>query len=240
MTDKNNITASKFSAFLAVSVLLTACNTAPVADGGAEGQVLPSAGKIDTESYRLGVYLIKSLRESSSPVELKSFEQGLNDALNGRAKAGPLTEEGWRKLADLNFAALKTANRETGAAFLAQNKLKKDIVELPSGVQYQILQEGKGDTPRPRDTIGILYKITGLDGSVKVDTMIKGKSKMYEIKLEKMLSKGWQEALQKMPLNSKWRLFIPGELAFGENGLTEKGIMPNEALIIDTYLLEIK
>ena len=63
---------------------------------------------------------------------------------------------------------------------------------------------------------------------------------MYEILLQKIVSKGWLEALLLMPQDSKWRLFIPGELAFGEKGLSEKSIMPHETLVIDTYLLEIK
>jgi len=123
---------------------------------------------------------------------------------------------------------------------LKQNKTKQGVVALPSGVQYQVLKESKGDKPRLKDTIGILYTISGIDGNVKVDTMNKGKGKMYEILLQKIVSKGWLEALLLMPQDSKWRLFIPGELAFGEKGLTEKGILPNETLVIDTYLLEIK
>ena len=63
---------------------------------------------------------------------------------------------------------------------------------------------------------------------------------MFQIPMQKIISKGWQEALQLMPLESKWRLYIPGELAFGEKGLSEKGIMPNETLVIDTLLLDIK
>ena len=82
---------------------------------------------------------------------------------------------------------------------MKQNKTKQGVVALPSGVRYQVLKESKGDKPRLKDTIGILYTISGIDGNVKVDTMTKGKAKMYEILLQKIVSKGWLEALLLMP-----------------------------------------
>jgi FKBP-type peptidyl-prolyl cis-trans isomerase FklB len=190
-------------------------------------------------SYNLGMLQIKTLRERPFGLDQQAFEHGLRDALAGKAAAEPNQAE-WQALAGLTYAELKAVNHTAGHAYLEQNKTNKDVVVLPSGVQYQVLKAGKGEKPRLKDTIGILYTISGIDGKVKVDTMTKGKAKMYEILLQKIVSKGWQEVLLQMPQDSKWRLFIPGELAFGENGLSEKGILPNETLVIDTYLLEIK
>ena len=220
---------------------LTGCTTIPTKpkEIAVQSTVISNA-PAQQSSYELGLLHIKALRDGLSSLDQQTFERGLRDALDGKASAQPPTLADWQTLAGLGIAELKTANVAAGKLFLDQNKLKQGVVTLPSGLQYQVLKEGKGDKPRLRDTIGILYTINGLDGKNKVDTMIKGKSKMYEIKLEKIISKGWQEALQLMPLESKWRLYIPGELAFGEKGMTEKGIMPNETLVIDTYLLEIK
>jgi FKBP-type peptidyl-prolyl cis-trans isomerase len=190
-------------------------------------------------SYNLGLLHLKILRDGQFGLDQQAYEHGLRDALAGKT-AGTTTQADWQALAGLNYAELKIANLAAGKAFLEQNKVKQGVVALPSGVQYQVLKEGKGEKPRLKDTVGILYTISGIDGTVKVDTMTKGKAKMYEILLQKIISKGWQEAILLMPQDSKWRLFIPGELAFGEKGLTEKGILPNETLVIDTYLLEIK
>ena len=199
----------------------------------------PLSSTTQQASYNLGLLHIKSLRDGQYPLEQPTYEQGLRDALAGKTATEP-TQAEWQALAGLSYAELKTANLAAGQAFLKQNKTKQGVVALPSGVQYQVLKESKGDKPRLKDTIGILYTISGIDGNVKVDTLTKGKAKMYEILLQKIVSKGWLEALLLMPQDSKWRLFIPGELAFGEKGLSEKSIMPNETLVIDTYLLEIK
>jgi FKBP-type peptidyl-prolyl cis-trans isomerase len=140
----------------------------------------------------------------------------------------------------MSYEEVKIANLAIGKVFLEQNKTRKGVVTLPSGVQYEVLQQGKGPhKPTLNDTAGIIYKIAGVDGSVKIDYSVKGNQKMFQIPMQKIISKGWQEALQLMTLESKWRLYIPGELAFGEKGLSEKGIMPNETLVIDTFLLDI-
>lgn len=190
--------------------------------------------------YRLGLLHIKTLRGGQYRLDNQAYQQGLRDALAGMTAAEQTSQAEWQALAELGYAQVKAANLAAGHAFLEQNKSKQGVVALPRGVQYQVLKEGKGDKPTLNDVVGILYTISGISGHVKVDTMTKGKAKMYEDPLQKIVSKGWQEALLLMPLNSKWRIFIPGELAFGDKGLSEKGILPNESLVIETYLLEIK
>lgn len=202
-----------------------------------------SNGDVSQQSesaYHLGLLHIQSLCAENPPLDWQAFEHGLRDALAGKSLPMPASSSDWQALANFSYAELKAANLAAGKAFLAQNQSKPDVAVLSNGVQYQVLIAGKGDKPKLKDTIGILYTIKGLDGKVKIDTMAKGQSKMYEIALQNIISKGWREALQEMPLGSKWRLFIPGDLAFGDKGLTDKDILPNEALIIDAYLLEIK
>jgi FKBP-type peptidyl-prolyl cis-trans isomerase len=118
-------------------------------------------------------------------------------------------------LAGLSIYGNASRQSRCGKAFLEQNKINKGVVTLPSGVQHQILKDSESEKPKLKDTIGILYTISSIDGKVKVDTMTKGKAKMYEIVLQKIVTKGWQEALQLMPLDGKWQL-LPGELALGE------------------------
>ncbi len=188
---------------------------------------------ISQASYELGLLHIKTLREGRYKLDQPAYEAGLQDALKGDAAA----QAAWPALANNSLATLKTANLAAGKAFLEQNKIRKEVVSLPSGVQYEVLKPGKGSyKPSLEDTVGILYKITGIDGTLKVNTLSKGDRKMYEILLQKLLSKGWQEALRLMTEGSQWRIYIPGELAFGEKGLSEKNILPNETLVIETHL----
>ncbi|GAB6141042.1 FKBP-type peptidyl-prolyl cis-trans isomerase [Methylosoma difficile] len=193
------------------------------------------------DSYRLGVLHIQNIRENSNGLERQRYEQGLRDALDNRAASAignPKTE--WQALARLDFAQVKTANLNAGKAFLAANQQRQSIVTLPSGVQYEVLKTGKNTRQANLDdTVGIVYKITDIEGNVKLDNSKGDVQKMYEMPIKKIYSKGWQEALQLMTAGSKWRLFIPAELAFGERGLSERGILPNETLIIENQLVRI-
>lgn len=224
-------------------LFLTSCATTNI--GADKTTAISSIAKdaaTSQSSYDLAVLHIKTLRESKYNLDQPAYERRLQDALNGKASDNaPNTQTAWQALATVSYEELKTANLAAGKAFLEQNKTRKGIITLPSGVQYEVLQQGK-DTHKPtlNDSIGIMYTISSIDGKVKINTMVKGKSQMYEIPLKKIISKGWQEALQLMTLENKWRLYIPGELAFGEKGLSEKGILPNETLVIDTFMLEIK
>jgi FKBP-type peptidyl-prolyl cis-trans isomerase FklB len=225
-------------------VFLNGCSMAPTnitASNNNKTKSIDTSISTSTQSsYALGLLKVQALRNINYPINREEYEQGLRDALAGKTATELPSAQDWQALAELGYNEVKSVNLAAGKAFLAQNKAKPGVVTLPSGVQYQVLKEGKGDKPRLKDTVGILYTIRGIDDKVKVDNMVKGKAKMYEIALKKMISKGWQEALLLMPQGSKWRLFIPGELAFGEKGLSEKGILPNETLVIDTYLLAVK
>lgn len=192
-------------------------------------------------SYALGAMHIKILREGQYPIDQKSYEQGLRDALDRRSvnsfPAEANVQSEWQALVDLNYAEVKAANLAAGKAFLEHNKSLKEVMALDSGLQYKVLKKGKStQKPTLRDKVGVIYKISGIDGKVKLDNTKGDVQKLYEFPVQKMVSKGWQEALLLMPKGSKWRLFIPGELAFGEKGLSEKGILPNETLVIEIYL----
>lgn len=213
-----------------------ASNTPQTSKGSATSQ----------SSYDLALLHIKTLREGKFNLDLQAYERGLQDALNGKANDTVFNnsqnaQAAWQALSTVSYEEVKAANLAVGKAFLEQNKTRKGVITLPTGVQYEVLQQGKSPhKPTINDTIGIIYKITGIDGSVKIDHTVKEHQKMILLPMQKITSKGWQEVLQLMPLESNWRLYIPGELAFGEKGASDKGIMPNETLVIDNLLLDIK
>jgi FKBP-type peptidyl-prolyl cis-trans isomerase FklB len=226
---------------LLVGIVLTGCaTTEPLVSKAATSPATPTNAEAEKASYTLGLMHIKTLREGQYHLDKKAYERGLRDALEGLATADAHAQTDWQALADLNYAEVKAASSASGKAFLTQNKNQDGVISLPSGVQYQVLEQGKGTRlPTLTDTVGIVYKISGIDGKVKLDNLNKDVQKMYEMPIQKIFSKGWQEALQLMAQGSKWRLFIPGELAFGERGLSERGILPNETLIIETQLVRI-
>jgi FKBP-type peptidyl-prolyl cis-trans isomerase FklB len=133
------------------------------------------------------------------------------------------------------FVKLSEANKAAGEQFLAENRIKPGVVELPSGLQYLILKEDSGAVPVISDTVTTHYHGTLIDGTVFDSSVNRGVPLTFPVQ---GVILGWQEALVMMPLSSKWRLFIPPHLAYGEMG--QGPIGPNSTLIFDVELLEIK
>jgi FKBP-type peptidyl-prolyl cis-trans isomerase len=128
-------------------------------------------------------------------------------------------------------------NKKEGEAFLAANKKKPGVQALPSGLQYQVLVEGKGPKPGPTDTVRANYKGTLIDGTEFDSSEKHGEPAVFPLN---GVIKGWTEALQLMPVGSKWRLFIPSHLAYGEQGAPGGMIGPNATLIFEVELLAIE
>ena len=129
------------------------------------------------------------------------------------------------------------ANKKAGDQFLAQNKTKEGVVTTPSGLQYKILKKGNGAKPKATDKVEVVYEGKTLDGKVFDATVKHGKdSDTFNVG---GLIKGWTEALQLMPVGSKWELYIPQELAYGERG-AGNDIPPYSTLIFTLELLAIK
>ena len=127
-------------------------------------------------------------------------------------------------------------NKEAGVQFLVENKRKENVVELPSGLQYEVLTEGSGATPKETDTVECHYHGTLIDGTVFDSSVERGQPATFGVT---QVIKGWVEALQLMPVGSKWRLFVPSNLAYGEQG-AGNDIQPNSTLIFEVELLGIK
>ncbi len=129
-----------------------------------------------------------------------------------------------------------TDNRAEGEAFLAQNAERDGVVTLPSGLQYQVLAEGDGATPRRRSTVVVHYRGTLVDGTPFDSSLSRGEPARFRVN---QVIRGWTEALQLMRVGDKWRLFIPADLAYGDQGVGAL-ILPGSALIFEVQLLEVR
>ena len=126
-------------------------------------------------------------------------------------------------------------NKDAGNAFLAANKDKPGVQSLPDGLQYLVITNGSGPVPGPRDTVKVNYRGTLIDGTEFDSSYKRGEPAEFPVG---GVIRGWTEALEKMPVGSKWKLFIPSELAYGERG--NRGIPPNSTLIFEVELLSTK
>lgn len=131
---------------------------------------------------------------------------------------------------------LAEKNLKDGLAFLEENKKKENIIALPSGLQYEVLVEGTGATPTKRDSVVCHYEGTLIDGTVFDSSIKRNRPATFPVS---GVIEGWTRALLLMPVGSKWRLFLPPNLAYGENHVS-KEIQPNSTLIFDVELLDIK
>jgi FKBP-type peptidyl-prolyl cis-trans isomerase FklB len=168
--------------------------------------------------------LIEGIRDRLEDVEPKLNEQQCQAAL-----AALRQEMNQRR------TMLGDKNRREGEAFLAANKAKAGVKTLPSGLQYQVLQQGNGPSPRITDKVRAHYHGTLLDGTVFDSSVERGEP--LEIAVNGVI-RGWTEALQLMKVGDKWRLFIPSDLAYGPNGAGDK-IGPHQTLIFEIELLAI-
>ena len=196
-------------------------------------------------SYALGMDLGNQLRKLSVDVDPALFGKGLGDALSGsktllteeeaRAAVSALQAEMRQKQIEATRAASDN-NKKAGDAFLAENKTKEGVVALPSGLQYKILKAGDGKTPTDADAVECHYRGTLIDGTEFDSSYTRGQPSTF--KLSGVIP-GWREALKLMPVGSKWQLFVPPQLAYGERG-AGRDIGPNATLIFEVELLAIK
>jgi FKBP-type peptidyl-prolyl cis-trans isomerase len=188
----------------------------------------------------VGKGLGASLRQQSVEVDQSILLKGMKDALAGGKTL--LTEDEMKaaltQLQTDMLAKAAEANKKTGEEFLAANKTKEGVVALPSGLQYKILTAGTGPKPAATDTVSCNYRGTLLDGK-EFDSSYKH-GQPLSIQVNGVI-KGWTEALQLMPVGSKWQLFIPSDLAYGDRGADPRsGIGPGATLIFEVELLSIQ
>jgi FKBP-type peptidyl-prolyl cis-trans isomerase FklB len=199
----------------------------------------------DKLSYAIGMNFGASLRKQYVEVDTNILVRGLKDSLAGgktlltedesRAVVAELQAE-MRKKQEEKMAQAGEANLKEGQEFLAANKSKEGVVTLPSGLQYKILQAGTGPKPTTSDSVVCNYRGTLIDGKEFDSSYKRGQPATFPVS---GVIKGWTEALQLMPVGSKWQLFVPAELAYGARG-AGPGIGPNSTLIFEVELISIQ
>jgi FKBP-type peptidyl-prolyl cis-trans isomerase FklB len=194
-------------------------------------------------SYAVGMNIGGSMKKQSVTVDPAILARGLKDTLAGSKTL--LTEdeahavlkqaqEDMQKKMQAKMQVEGAANKKAGEAFLTANKTKEGVVTLPSGLQYKILKEGTGAKPTSSDSVVCNYKGTLIDGSEFDSSYKRGQPATFPVT---GVIKGWTEALQLMPVGSKWQLFVPSDLAYGDGG--RPGIPPAATLIFEVELLSI-
>lgn len=198
----------------------------------------------DKASYAIGFDLGKNLKKYSEDISLEKMIQGIRDGISGQKSA--LTEEETRKtLTEFQQNLIKKElerrkevaikNKVEEEKFLAENAKKEGVVTTASGLQYKVIREGNGPKPTLEDTVKVHYRGTFINGKEFDSSYKRGEPVTFELK---NMIPGWIEALQMMKAGSKWQIFIPSSLAYGEQGAGDI-IEPNSLLIFEVELLEV-
>jgi FKBP-type peptidyl-prolyl cis-trans isomerase FklB len=197
----------------------------------------------DKQSYAIGLNVGQSLHRDGIVVDPRIVVRGLQDAMAGgkvlltddqiKTVMTDLKNQVHQQQEAKRQAALGT-NKKDGAAFLAANATKPGVVTLPSGLQYKILVAGTGPKPAADDRVVCNYRGMLLDNTEFDSSYKRGQPATFPVT---GVIKGWTEALQLMPAGSKWQLFIPADLAYGERG--QSTIEPNATLVFEVELLSI-
>ncbi len=191
-------------------------------------------------SYGVGMSIGQSLQgQNLDEINLDSFIEGIKDVFSGSTlKLTPEEANGTIQayLNEVNESKF-AGNKAEGEAFLAENGKKDNVVTLPSGLQYEIITEGSGEKPEATSQVTVHYHGTLIDGTVFDSSVSRGQPATFGVN---QVIKGWTEALQLMPAGSKWKLYIPENLAYGANPHPQGPIKPYMALIFDVELISIQ
>jgi FKBP-type peptidyl-prolyl cis-trans isomerase FklB len=217
--------------------------------GGAPGAKSPAVLTLETEkdknSYAFGMNIGKGLRQNSVDIDPAILMRGIKDVLAGgktlltdeqaQAALTAIQNDMRKKQQDLRQQAGGT-NKKEGDAFLAENKTKEGVITLPSGLQYKIVKAGDGPKPASTDSVVCNYRGTLINGTEFDSSYKRGQPATFPVG---QVIKGWTEALQLMPVGSKWELYVPSDLAYGDRG-AGANIGPNATLIFEVELLSIQ
>lgn len=231
-------------------MILAIVVTASLAIGAKEATIKKKetkSMKLETEmqkvSYSIGTILGGQFKQQGLDIQYDAFIQGIKDVLGGKELAiseqemqmimmafGKKAEAKMKEKQD----AAGSVNTKEGTAFLAENAKKPGVKVLPSGLQYKVIKEGTGPKLKATDNFKALYKGSLIDGTV-FDSSEKHGGEPLDMPVNRVIP-GWTEALQLMPIGSKWILYIPGDLAYGPRGGGAL-IGPNATLVFEIELL---
>ncbi len=198
----------------------------------------------DSVSYAIGISTGAGYKENlktlpGEPANVDDLIAGFIQAIKGDSTAMKMTPQEAQAYVQEYFmtASAKDAQKtkEEGEKFLAENKTKKGVITTESGLQYQVVTEGQGAKPKDTDKVKVHYKGTLLDGTTFDSSIDRGEPAEFPVNA---VIKGWTEALQLMPVGSKYIVWVPSELAYGERGAGQD-IKPNSTLVFEIELLDI-
>ncbi|MCO6492124.1 MAG: FKBP-type peptidyl-prolyl cis-trans isomerase [Phaeodactylibacter sp.] len=193
---------------------------------------------MDSLSYSLGILLGQNLQSQGfDKIDEQSLNAGIHDMLAGNEpkfsmeEANNIIQQYMQKKQEAKFQS----NIEEGKAFLEANAQREEVTVLPSGLQYEVLQAGEGKKPGATDKVTVHYHGTLTDGTVFDSSVERGQPATFGVN---QVISGWTEALQLMPEGSKWKLYIPSDLAYGPRGAGPK-IGPYSTLVFEVELLKV-
>ncbi|MFC5569205.1 FKBP-type peptidyl-prolyl cis-trans isomerase [Lysobacter yangpyeongensis] len=250
-----NRRASAVLAAAALAVTVAACNKPadkPAADSKAEQGAQDFGPKIaglptkkDKVSYMIGMQMGKSLEQVKDEIDVETITKAIKSSVAGEKmlmddkQAQEIAEAFGQEMQAKQIAKMMAEakkNREDGVKFLAENAKKPGVKTTPSGLQYQVITEGTGPKPKDSDVVKVHYKGTLLDGKTFDSSYDRGTPATFPLG---GVIPGWREGLALMPVGSKYKLWIPGSLAYGEAGTQGGPIGPNATLVFEVELLEI-
>jgi len=194
--------------------------------------------ELDSVSYSLGVNIGENIKKQFADINLDNFEAGIKDVLEKELEA-KISDNQAQAIINSYFSKKQKKESESmiekGANFLQENAKREGVTTLPSGLQYEIITEGTGPKPTLEDNVTTHYHGTLIDGTVFDSSVDRGEPASFPVG---GVIKGWTEALQLMSVGSKWKLYVPYDLAYGERGAGAQ-IGPYSTLIFEVELISI-
>lgn len=198
----------------------------------------------DKESYSVGYLFGEDLKKQLADVNREALARGIEDALRGNESLMSAADmrtivsflrQNARMAQQKTFQEQGVKNLAEGKAFLAENAKKKEVTTLPSGLQYRVLKEGPGKSPKATDMVTVHYRGTFVDGKEFDSSHSRGKPATFQ--LDKVI-RGWTEGLQLMKEGAKFQFVIPPELAYGDRGIGGR-VAPNATLVFEVELISV-
>ncbi len=229
-----------------VGMALFACLVVPgqlqAADAGKADELKTFEEKL---SYSLGLDVGTYLKGIGEDLDYEHLEQGLNDAFHGnpakldQAQMQAVQAEFSQKMQakqETQLKEMQEANKKAGDEYLAKNKEKKGVTVTESGLQYEVVKEGAGATPKAEDMVTVHYRGTTTDGTIFDDSYKRGEPVVFGVN---QVIPGWTETLLLMKEGATFRVVIPPSLAYGEQGIPPT-IEPNSVLLFDVELISVE
>jgi FKBP-type peptidyl-prolyl cis-trans isomerase FklB len=218
-------------------------STSAMAQAPAAGAAEPAMDRAKL-SYAVGYQFGADLKERGVDVDVNAVIRALQDGFSGKDVAYPreelaqqmeLLEGKLRREAEEKFRQLAADNKAASDKFMTENRAKKGIVALPSGIQYRVIEEGNGTRPTAKSEVTVHYRGSLINGFEFDSSFARGVPAKFQVD---QVLKGWQEVLPLMRVGDHWQIFLPPDEAYGERG--PRPIGPNQALVFEIKLIEVK